>query len=252
MSVTRSIRRHAQHEASAVGAGTAASPATINGRGSVLATHSQSMQRRAEAQARVRQHGAALQVQELPSFGFSHRSLMWWGTLGLMAIESTVFALTVVAYFYLRSHVSDWPMNSAPPELRWGSLNTALLLLSLWPNHLAKRAAERLDRRGVQLWLTVCLVASLLFLGIRVLEFGALNCRWDQDAYGSVVWTLLGLHTLHLVTDTWDTGVLAVLMFTDRVETRRFADVSENALYWYFVVWSWVPIYAVIYWGARP
>jgi cytochrome c oxidase subunit I+III len=24
-------------------------------------------------------------------------------------------------------------------------------------------------------------------------------------------------------------------------------DVSENALYWYFVVGSWLPIYAVIY-----
>jgi cytochrome c oxidase subunit 3 len=24
-------------------------------------------------------------------------------------------------------------------------------------------------------------------------------------------------------------------------------DVSENELYWYFVVWSWLPLYAVIY-----
>jgi hypothetical protein len=27
--------------------------------------------------------------------------------------------------------------------------------------------------------------------------------------------------------------------------------VSENALYWYFVVLAWIPIYLVIYWGAR-
>jgi cytochrome c oxidase subunit I+III len=62
---------------------------------------------------------------------------------------------------------------------------------------------------------------------------------------------VLGLHTVQLIADTWDTGVLCVLMFTGPVEGRRFVDVSENALYWYFVVWSWVPIYAVIYWGGR-
>jgi cytochrome c oxidase subunit 3 len=215
-------------------------------------TQSSAMQRReASTRERVQVRGATLDVAELPSFGFSHRSLMWWGTLGLMAIESTVFALTVASYFFLRSHVAVWPMNSVPPELRWGTLNTVLLLASLWPNHLAKRAGEALDRRKVQLWLTVCLLVSLVFLGIRVLEFQSLNVRWDGDAYGSVVWLLLGLHTVHLITDTWDTGVLCVLMFTGPVEGRRFVDVSENALYWYFVVWSWVPIYAVIYWGGR-
>jgi heme/copper-type cytochrome/quinol oxidase subunit 3 len=35
------------------------------------------------------------------------------------------------------------------------------------------------------------------------------------------------------------------------LEGKRFVDVSENALYWYFVVLSWLPIYAVIYWAAR-
>jgi cytochrome c oxidase subunit 3 len=46
--------------------------------------------------------------------------------------------------------------------------------------------------------------------------------------------------------------VLAVLMFTGPLEGKRFVDVSENAMYWYFVVGSWLPIYAVIYWGGRP
>ena len=41
--------------------------------------------------------------------------------------------------------------------------------------------------------------------------------------------------------------MLDVLLFTGPVEGQRFADVSENAMYWYFVVFSWLPIYAVIY-----
>ena len=199
----------------------------------------------------AKEPSAALDVRDLPTFGFSHRSVMWWGTAGLMAIESTVFALAVVTYFFLRAHADTWPMHSSPPDLTWGTVNTLLLVASLWPNHLAKRAAERLDRNGVRLWITVCLTVSIVFLVIRGLEFAALNCKWYEDAYASIVWVLLGLHTTHLITDFYDTGVLTVLTFTNRMEDKRFVDVSENAAYWYFVVLSWLPMYAVIYWGAR-
>ena len=214
-------------------------------------TREAALRRRKDAAFRLRRSGAALDVAALPSYGFSHRSLMWWGTLGLMAIEGTVFALAVVIYFYLRSHASRWPMSAPPPDLLWGTLNTAILIVSMLPNHLAKRAAERHDRRGVQVWIVASLAFALAFLVVRGFEFAALNCRWDSNAYGSIVWTLLGLHTVHLVTDAYDTGVLATLFFTGPLEGKRYVDVSENAMYWYFVVLSWLPIYAVIYLSPR-
>ncbi|WP_250486196.1 cytochrome c oxidase subunit 3 [Caballeronia sp. GaOx3] len=192
-----------------------------------------------------------LDVSALPTFGFSHRSLMWWSTMGLMLIEGTVFAIAVMMYFYLRSRAPSWPMAADAPRLLWGTLNTAVLVASLWPNQLAKSAAERGDRRRACLWLWVCLLASAAFLAIRGFEFASLNVSWYTNAYGSVVWLLLGLHTTHLITDTVDTAVLAVLLITGPFEGKRLVDVSENAVYWYFVVLSWLPIYAVIYWAAR-
>jgi heme/copper-type cytochrome/quinol oxidase subunit 3 len=193
----------------------------------------------------------ALDVALLPSLGFGHRSLMWWGTVGLMAIEGTAFALAVVAYFYLRAQAQEWPQSAPPPALLWGTLNTLVLLVSIVPNHWTQRAAERFDRRRVRIGLALCLAFALAFLAIRIAEFRHLNVRWDDNAYGSIVWMLLGLHTVHQLTDAYDTGVLAVLMAGGPVEGRRFVDVSENALYWYFVVASWLPIYAVIYWAPR-
>lgn len=193
----------------------------------------------------------SLDVRELPSYGFSHRSLMWWGTLGLMAIEGTVFALAVMAYFYLRAHANAWPMSVLPPDLLWGTVNTAILLASAVPNHLAKKAGEAHDRPGVKLWLSVSVVFGVAFIVVRWMEFATLNCRWDTNAYGSAVWMLLGLHTLHLVTDVYDSVVLDIVFFSDPLEGKRYVDVSENSMYWYFVVFTWLPIYFVIYWGAR-
>jgi cytochrome c oxidase subunit III len=201
--------------------------------------------------ARNEQRAEAIDVSQLPSFAFSHRSPMWWGTLGMMAIEGTVFALAVATYFYLRSHSDTWPMTAPPPDLLWGTLNTAIMLVSAIPNHLAKKAGERYDVPGVRLWIIVGLLFGAAFIGVRVMEFAALNVRWDSNAYGSIVWTLLGLHTVHMVTDWLDTLVLGVLFFTGPLEGKRFVDVSENSMYWYFVVWTWIPIYLVIYWGAR-
>ncbi|MCC8404453.1 cytochrome c oxidase subunit I [Paraburkholderia sp. MMS20-SJTN17] len=194
---------------------------------------------------------STLDVRALPSFDFSHRSLMWWATAGLMAIEGTVFAIAVAMYFYLRGVNAAWPMQAPPPPLLWGTLNTGILLLSLWPNQLAKRAAERGERGGACLWLAVCLAFAFAFLVVRGFEFSALNVMWYANAYGSIVWLLLGLHTTHLVTDTVDTAVLALLLKTGPYEGKRLLDTSENAIYWYFVVLSWLPIYAVLYFAPR-
>jgi heme/copper-type cytochrome/quinol oxidase subunit 3 len=96
------------------------------------------------------------------------------------------------------------------------------------------------------------MVSGAAFLVVRGFEFVALGVAWDSNAYGSVVWVLMGLHTTHLATDFLDSGVLTVLMFTRHGrELRRFADISENGLYWYFVVASWIPIYLTVYFAPR-
>jgi cytochrome c oxidase subunit I+III len=195
--------------------------------------------------------GRALDVSGLPSYAFGDRGLMWWGTLGAVAIESTVFALAIGSYFYLRINSDTWPQGVAPPGLAWGTLNTVILLASVLPNHYTKHAAKAHDLGRTQFGMLACLVFALAFIGVRVFEFTSLNCRWDTNAYGSIVWMLLGLHTVHLVTDFLDSLVLYVLMLTGPREGRRFVDVSENAMYWDFVVFAWLPIYLVIYWAPR-
>jgi heme/copper-type cytochrome/quinol oxidase subunit 3 len=193
----------------------------------------------------------AIDVSRLPSFAFGHRSILWWATIGMCLIEATGFALLIASYVFLKWRVPDWPPGVAPPDLRWGTLTTAIVLVSIVPNELTKRAAERLDLARTRLWLWICVALGVAFCVTRALEFTALNCWWDTNAYGSIVWTLLGMHTVHILTDLADTIVLGVMLFTPHLDANRFVDVSENAFYWYFVVLSWLPIYAVIYIAPR-
>jgi len=195
----------------------------------------------------VKKETATLDVADLPGYAFGPRTLMWWGTLGMMAIEGAVFAILIAAYFYLRGRETQWPPTGQPPLLRWGLINTIILLVSIVPNAWTKRAAEREDLGAVRIGLVILDLFAVAFIIIRFYEFLALNTMYNANAYGSVVWTLLGAHAIHLITDFIDTVVLTVLMFTGLVEGKRFSDVSDNAFYWYFVVLTWLPIFAVIY-----
>lgn len=193
----------------------------------------------------------ALDVGELPEYGFGHRSLLWWATMCMIAIEGTMFALVIASYIYLKGRAPHWPPAVAPPRLLWGTINVVVLLGSCVPNQLAKNASEKFDLGATRLWMAVCMAFALAFNVVRFIEFTALNVRWDTNAYGSVVWTLLGFHTVHVLTDFLDSGVLTTLIFVGPVDEHRFVDVSENAMYWYFVVLTWLPVYAVIYLAPR-
>ncbi len=192
-----------------------------------------------------------LDVSAVPDLAFGHRSTVWWATMGIIAIEGTMFALLMTNYLYLKGRNDNWPPGVDEPSLFWGTLNTIVLLVSAIPNQLAKKHSEKFELRKVQLWLVVCMAFGLAFNVIRIFEFQSLNVWWDQNAYGSIVWMLLGTHTAHILTDVLDTGVLTTVMFVGPVEKKRFVDVSENSFYWYFVVLSWLPIYGLLYIAPR-
>ncbi|RYZ60752.1 MAG: cytochrome C oxidase subunit III [Proteobacteria bacterium] len=192
-----------------------------------------------------------LDVSALPTYGYGSRAVTWWGTMGMVAIEGTVFLAAIAAYFYLRLRVDAWPPTGSAPSLLWGSLAFVVFAVSAWPNHWTKRRSEREDLRGSRVGLWICVAFGLALLLVRIAEYGALNTTYTDSAYGSIVFALLTLHTVHLLTDFIDTVVLAVLVQRGPLESRRFVDVSENCLYWWFVVLTWIPIYLTIYIAPR-
>src|SRR4051812_40491939 len=196
-------------------------------------------------------HTPVLDVSGLPTYAFGARSPVWWGTLSFCVLEGTGFALAVGAYLYLAFINPHWPLSAPPPGLIWSSLLTVLLVVSAVPNWLAKKAGEDEDLPKVRLYLVVMSLIGLAAIVLRLLEFTTLHVRWDQNAYGSLLWAILGLHLTHIATDLIDTVVLTVLMFTRHGHGKRFSDVSDNAFYWNFVILSWLPLYALLYWGPR-
>jgi cytochrome c oxidase subunit III len=189
----------------------------------------------------------------LPTHGFGHRALTWWGEIAFFMIEGTAFLMAVAAYFFLMNQEQLWPPPPfPPPDLLAGTLFTLLILLSEIPNSIAKHAAEHGELRKLRRLLILHGVIGLVLLALRGWEFASLNVLWSDNAYGSIIWALLLLHTIHFITDWVDTLVLAGLMHGSHgVEGRRFVDCAENSMYWRFVWLSWLPLYVLIYWLPR-
>jgi heme/copper-type cytochrome/quinol oxidase subunit 3 len=191
-------------------------------------------------------------LSHLPAHGMGTASPTWWGTLAFMLIEGTGFALVLAVYFYLMSIAKAWPIDAPPPALLPGTLITVLLIASAVPNVLVSRAAKKRDTRAVRIGLVVMSLLGVAALAIRPFEFPALHVRWDSNAYGSITWLILGLHTTHILTDLVDTFVLTALMFTRHGDNaRRFGDVADNVMYWNFVILTWLPLYFCLYWVPR-
>ena len=192
-------------------------------------------------------------VVDLPTHKFGPSSLTWWGILGYMVIEGAAFGLAFAAYFFLMGHEQGWPPEGRePPTLVAGTLFTIVILLSEIPNTAIKKAANDADVAAIRRLMPIMVGVGIPLLIIRAFEFNSLNCLWTDNAYSSIIWALLLLHTAHIVTDWFDTVVLWALIRTPLAyEGRRQVDVDENALYWRYVWLLWIPIYLMIYWVPR-
>lgn len=192
-------------------------------------------------------------VSELPTSKFGSSSLTWWGIIGYMLVEGGFFALSFAAYFFLMGHEQGWPPEGRKaPDLLAGTLFTIVILMSEIWNSRIKKAARARDVPTIRRLMPVIIGFGIVLLIIRGFEFNSLNVRWTDDAYGSIIWALLFLHTTHILTDWGDTVVLWALMMTPLgYESRRLVDTDENSLYWRYVWLLWIPIYLMIYWVPR-
>jgi heme/copper-type cytochrome/quinol oxidase subunit 3 len=194
----------------------------------------------------------SLDVSVLPRSAFGHRALTWWATAGFMLVEGTTLTVVATSYLYLRMNAAEWPPRPASaPELLVPTINLVVILATMWPMWQATRAAKRFDIARTRRWVTIGALFSLVATVLRFAEFQSLNVRWDSNAYGSAVWAVVFAHTTLLVTDVLETGTIAAIFYTRRLEPKHFSDVEDAGLYQYFLSLSWLVLYLLVILGPR-
>jgi cytochrome c oxidase subunit III len=164
--------------------------------------------------------------------------LGWWGVLLLVATEASFFGTLIAAYLYLRLKTTEWPpAGIAPPDTTAPLILTGVLIATAAPIFAAVRSARAGRVRPTWLLLATAVVVQAAYLGVQAhLFFSDLDkFKPDDTAYGSIYFTLLAAHHLHVLI-----GVLMILWLLARLATGltnyRVVAVSAVAVYWYFVI----------------
>ena len=184
---------------------------------------------------------------------FSYHAPRWWGNLLVIFIEATAFAILAASYFYLRQNFVTWPPSPTRlPDLGVPSINLLLLLASAAPFwYAAKRARVQQPPRVVAWWLMLGVLFGIAAIVLRGFEFRALHTGYYSNAYGSITWAILGVHLAHLLAGTLVAFLIGLVMFVGPVEKGHYKDATMMAVYWYFVVISWVALYAIVFIAPR-
>lgn len=188
----------------------------------------------------------------LPANLSDKRAPIWWGMVLMIAIEATVFGALIASYFYLKVGAPVWPPDGiAPPDLLLPSINAGILLLSSLPVWWADRGIQKGDTGRLKLGLAVGFLMGVVFLVLKYIEYSGNDYSWSTNAYGSIVWTITGFHSAHVIVLLIKTLVVEVLAFRGYFSEQRNIGVQVNGLYWHFVVLAWVPLFATLYLSPR-
>ena len=203
---------------------------------------------------------AVLDVSGLPDTAFDTRSPVWWGNTLLIFIETTTLVLLLVTYFYLRRNFEDWPppqgmtvppMYHPVPDLPIPTAETVVILGSCAAMAFIDRAARRMKERAVKIGLWVMFGLTLAAIVLRFFEFPGVHFRWDENAYGSMVWVILGTHLTYLIAAAAEFFIMGLWVLRHPLDKKHALDVTLAGVYWYWVAATWVIVYATVYFGAR-
>ena len=175
-------------------------------------------------------------------------STAWWGMVTLIATESMVFVILLGSYFFLRASTAPWPpAGIAAPELYLSVPFSFVLWGSSLPVFYAERAIRRGSQRGLRAGLLVSACMGLAFLAFTAKDFYDLNFGWRDNAYGSIFYTIVGLHALHVLIGLGMNVVVEVKAWQGKFTESRHTSVEVFGLYWHFVDAVWIFVFASLF-----
>jgi heme/copper-type cytochrome/quinol oxidase subunit 3 len=161
----------------------------------------------------------------------------WWGVALLVATEAALFGSLLASYFYLRFQSAQWPPAGVEePKVALPLALTGALVATSLPMFLAVRSARagRTRATWLAILLAVAIQAGYLAVQIILLKDDLNSFSPKATAYGSIYFTLLAAHHLHVLL-----GILLCCWLLARLASGltnyRVVAVRVVAVYWYFV-----------------
>ena len=191
------------------------------------------------------------------------------GKLGMwlfLATEILLFGGLFCSYIVYRTIHPEVFLNAHHfLDVKWGAINTVVLLFSSLTVALAIRSAQLGNQGKIKLYLVITIACAAAFLVVKYIEYSAKFAHGllpgeaftavspalpnpDQaHIFFGIYFLMTGLHGIHVVIGM---GVLAwMLLRTQRGEfgPHYYAPIELGGLYWHLVDVIWIFLFPLLY-----
>jgi cytochrome c oxidase subunit 3/cytochrome o ubiquinol oxidase subunit 3 len=167
----------------------------------------------------------------------------------LIAAESAIFTIFVVAYIYYIGQSLSGPTPRQVLDVP--ILNTIFLLSSSLTIWLAERALVRRQMGAFGLFWGITILFGAIFLVGTAREWHKLitvdGLTIRTNLFGTTYYSLVGLHALHVIVGLMLLLTVFVFSLVGALRLEDTKRVEVLALYWHFVDCVWVVVFTVVY-----
>ena len=188
-------------------------------------------------------------------------------TLGMwvfLVTEVMFFGGLFLAYLVYR-HADPMAFQEASNHLnvKWGAVNTIVLIVSSLTMALGVRAAQTSAPPRVQVgWIIATMILGSAFLGVKVIEYAdkfehhlvpGPNFVWEgkypagAEMFYSLYFCMTGLHALHMIVGLGIMTVIAIMAGRGTFDDEYYTPVEVSGLYWHFVDIVWIFLFPLLY-----
>jgi cytochrome c oxidase subunit III len=171
------------------------------------------------------------------------------GMFGLIAAESAIFTIFVVAYvFYLGKSIA----GPAPKDVLYAPVFfTICLLSSSLTIHMAVKCLRRGNTSTFGFWWLMTIGLGGAFLWGTATEWRRLiydeGLTIRTNLFGTTYYSLVGLHGFHVIVGLILLSIVMVLTMFGAVKREHSERIDTLSLYWHFVDAVWVVVFTVVY-----
>jgi cytochrome c oxidase subunit III len=209
--------------------------------------------RHAPGAARAHQFDDAEQQRDAVTMG------MWVFLVTEIMFFGGLFASYVV---YRASYPAAFAVASQALDIKLGTLNTAVLLVSSFTMVVAVFGSQTGRRRLLVGGLALTITLGLVFLAIKFYEYYQKYVErhipgpsftfpepYTQQAkmYFTLYFAMTGLHAAHMIVGCGLLTVLIVMAWRGRFTPDYHSPVEISGLYWHFVDIIWIFLYPLLY-----
>ena len=167
----------------------------------------------------------------------------------LIAAESAIFAIFVVAYLYYAGKSLSGPTPREVLDVPY--LISIALFSSSFTILRAERAIEHGNSKRFTVWLAATIALGLFFVLGTAREWHELiydhGVTISSSLFGTTFYSLVGLHLFHVLAGLTGLTIILIFALMGLVKQKHSERIGVFALYWHFVDAVWVVVFLTVY-----